>query len=66
VPTSVGTSQLVVVAALWIINASVPGRAQETRSSALNGVVRSDDGSPVVGATVFIYTAGPRKGLGIL
>lgn len=32
----------------------------------LAGVVQDDQGHPLVGATVFISTAGPRQGVGIL
>jgi hypothetical protein len=32
----------------------------------LSGVVQDDKGRPVVGATVFVSTAAPRKGVGVL
>jgi hypothetical protein len=32
----------------------------------LTGVVRDDGGRPVAGANVFISTAAPRKGIGVL
>src|SRR5262249_5975542 len=32
----------------------------------LTGTVRDDAGRPINGATVFIYTAGPKEGAGIL
>ena len=41
-------------------------RAAEVRGSDLTGVIRNTDGDPVGGATVFIYTANPREGIGVL
>jgi peroxiredoxin len=32
----------------------------------LRGTVRDESGQPLAGATVFIYTAGPKKGTGVL
>jgi|GraSoiStandDraft_16_1057320.scaffolds.fasta_scaffold47036_3 hypothetical protein len=34
--------------------------------SALAGVAQDDKGKPLAGATVFISTAGPRHGVGVL
>jgi peroxiredoxin/uncharacterized GH25 family protein len=43
-------------------------RADETNSSLCNltGVVRDSFGKPLAGATVFIYTAAPKKGPGLI
>jgi hypothetical protein len=35
-------------------------------SPTLTGTVRDDTGRPVAGANVFISTAAPRKGVGVL
>jgi len=32
----------------------------------LTGVVKTKDGQPITGASIFIYTAGPRVGVGYL
>ncbi len=32
----------------------------------LAGVLRDESGHPIVGATVFVSTAAPRKGIGVL
>jgi hypothetical protein len=32
----------------------------------LTGIVQDDKGKPLAGATVFISTAGPRQGVGVL
>jgi len=42
--------------------AGTPGQERPT----LTGVVQSDAGQPLTGATVFISTAAPRKGVGVL
>ena len=39
---------------------------QTTSPTTLTGVVRDEMGCPVVGANVFISTAAPRKGSGVL
>jgi hypothetical protein len=46
--------------ALAVPSANTPGRA------ALSGVVRTDTGQPIRGASVFIRTAKPRVGVGDL
>lgn len=39
---------------------------QATSPTTLTGVVRDEMGRPIVGASVFISTAAPRKGVGVL
>ena len=39
---------------------------QEVVRPDLAGVITNEDGKPVAGATVFIYTAAPRKGTSVL
>jgi hypothetical protein len=39
---------------------------QTASPTTLTGVVRDEVGRPVVGASVFISTAAPRKGTGVL
>lgn len=39
---------------------------QSASTTTLTGIVRDDEGRPIAGATVFISTAAPRKGLGVL
>jgi hypothetical protein len=39
---------------------------QTSERPAITGVVQSDAGKPLKGATVFISTAAPRKGVGVL
>jgi len=41
-------------------------RSAEIRGLDLTGTVRNTEGDPVGGATVFIYTAAPREGAGVL
>ena len=38
----------------------------ETKRPDLSGVVQSTNGQAVAGASVFIYTAGPKLGVGFL
>lgn len=40
--------------------------AAEPAKPTLTGVVRDDAGRPLARATVFIRTAGPRQGVGVL
>jgi hypothetical protein len=40
--------------------------AQTGSPDLLNGIVQDDGGKPVAGAAVFISTAAPRTGLGVL
>ena len=40
--------------------------ADPTAKPAITGVVQDDKGRPVAGATVFVRTAAPRKGVGVL
>jgi hypothetical protein len=42
------------------------GADTETKRPDLNGVVQSTNGQAVAGASVFIYTAGPKVGVGFL
>jgi len=56
-------------AVLVVIVATHAAFAAETESQnrpALTGVVQDQKSQPVAGATVFIYTAGPKDGPGIL
>jgi hypothetical protein len=39
---------------------------QDVAQSNLSGVVSNEEGTPVAGATVFVYTAAPRRGAGVL
>jgi hypothetical protein len=39
---------------------------QPASTTTLTGTVRDDIGRPVAGANVFISTAAPRKGIGVL
>ena len=38
----------------------------ETKRPDLNGVVQSTNGQPIADASIFIYTAGPKLGVGFL
>ena len=38
----------------------------ETKRPDLNGVVQTTNGLPIADASVFIYTAGPKLGVGFL
>jgi hypothetical protein len=38
----------------------------ETKRPDLSGVVQSTNGQPIADASVFIYTAGPKLGVGFL
>lgn len=38
----------------------------ETKRPDLGGVVQSTNGQPIADASVFIYTAGPKLGVGFL
>jgi hypothetical protein len=38
----------------------------EVKRPELIGVVKGTDGQPISGASAFIYTAGPRLGIGFL
>jgi thiol-disulfide isomerase/thioredoxin len=55
---------VILVLLLWVSAGTLS--AAEIRGSDLAGVVRNTDGDPVTGATVFIYTARPREGVGVL
>lgn len=43
-----------------------PADTEKSTHPDLTGVVSDQDGKPLQGATVFIYTAGPKEGAGIL
>jgi len=47
---------------LLFVFSPLPVRAADAKPT-LNGVVSAEDGSPVVKATVFIYTAAPKRGV---
>jgi thiol-disulfide isomerase/thioredoxin len=49
---------------LWLSTTDL--RAAEISGSDLIGTVRNAEGDPVSGATVFIYTAAPKEGVGVL
>jgi hypothetical protein len=49
-----------------LILASVAAGAHGQERPAIAGVVQNDAGKPLPGATVFISTAAPRKGVGVL
>jgi hypothetical protein len=40
--------------------------APVTAAPTLEGTVADEQGKPVAGATVFLYTAAPKKGVGVL
>ena len=44
---------------------ALPTGAADDRPT-LAGVIQDDKGTPVAGASVFIRTAGPRQGVGVL
>ncbi|HAB15427.1 MAG TPA: hypothetical protein DCE44_03145, partial [Verrucomicrobiales bacterium] len=46
--------------------ASATPESPNLRRPDLTGTVRDEDGKPVAAASVFIYTAGPKEGVGIL
>lgn len=50
---------------LWL-SALVVIATQPAATTTLRGTVRDETGRPIVGADVFISTAAPRKGLGVL
>ena len=43
-----------------------PSRLAAADAPDLTGVVKSKSGEPLPGASVFIYTAGPRVGSGVI
>jgi peroxiredoxin/protocatechuate 3,4-dioxygenase beta subunit len=49
---------------LWLSTTDL--RAAEISGSDLTGTVKNAEGDPVSGATVFIYTAAPKEGVGVL
>ena len=51
------------ILALWLLGLTL--RAAESPVD-LTGAVTSADGRPLTNASVFIYTAGPRVGVGFL
>lgn len=55
-------SALPLVAFLFLGWAAAAAKATLT----LNGTVTSESGKPITNANVFIYTAGPRVGVGFL
>jgi hypothetical protein len=58
-------SSLLLLWLLWIAVVS-RGADAETKRPDLRGVVQSTNGQPIAGASVFIYTAGPKLGVGFL
>jgi hypothetical protein len=51
---------------LLVLASLVPPAGAGAEPATLTGVVQTDAGRPVPGASVFIRTAGPRKGVGDL
>jgi hypothetical protein len=51
--------------ALLVLAVAAAGTHAQERPS-ITGVVQGDAGKPLKGATVFISTAAPRKGVGVL
>jgi hypothetical protein len=53
---------------LWLLFGAVPSRSAdaETKRLDLSGVVQNKSGQPIADASVFIYTAGPKLGVGFL
>src|SRR5207247_376685 len=52
--------------ALSFLVLAVQGETSDIRSSTLGGTIRSEQSGPIAGAKVFIRTATPRKGVGVL
>jgi hypothetical protein len=52
--------------ALLLIFAASLAAGPTSRGPTLTGIVQGEAGRPVAGATVFIRTAGPRQGVGVL
>jgi protocatechuate 3,4-dioxygenase beta subunit len=50
-----------IMATLAALVAAAPAPAAQ-----LDGAVTDEQGKPVAGATVFLYTAAPKKGVGVL
>ena len=51
---------------MFALLAAVALAADPAARPAITGVVRDDKGHPLAGATVFVRTAAPRKGVGVL
>jgi hypothetical protein len=53
---------------LWLLFVAVPSRSAdaETKRPALSGVVQNKSDQPIADASIFIYTAGPKLGVGFL
>jgi len=53
---------------VWLLFVPMASRSAEaeTKRPDLSGVVQSTNGQPIAGASVFIYTAGPKLGVGFL
>ncbi len=56
---------LLAVLLAWVATVADGGTA-EMKSPDLIGVVKGKDGKPISEASAFIYTAGPRLGVGFL
>jgi protocatechuate 3,4-dioxygenase beta subunit len=52
--------------ALSFLALAAQGEANGGRSSTLAGMIGDEQGRPITGANVFIWTATPGKGLGVL
>ncbi len=52
--------------ALSFLALAAQGEAVGRQSSTLAGMIRDEQGRPIAGAKVFIRTAAPRKGVGVL
>lgn len=53
------------VCAAWLVGVATPSAA-EIHAPDLAGLVKSADGQVLTNASVFIYTAGPRVGVGYI
>ncbi len=54
------------MALLILLTSLLPAAGAGPQTAMLSGTVKNQDGRPIAGATVFISTAGPRKGVGHL
>jgi hypothetical protein len=57
---------IVLFAAAFVLCSPFASWSAESRHPDLTGQVLTDENTPLKGATVFIYTAGPKVGLGTI
>jgi hypothetical protein len=57
---------MVLFAAAYVLCSPIGSWCAESRHPDLTGKVLSEEDTPLKGATVFIYTAGPKVGLGTI